>query len=86
MILLHHYDRKNDEAQFRWSVWPTYAYETMPQREWSEFLGQVLCAYTLREEGPMLKGLKVHTQPLSMSKMAELGEFAAGLAGEDVSL
>tara|TARA_R100001530_G_scaffold123588_1_gene91549 strand:- start:240 stop:527 length:288 start_codon:yes stop_codon:yes gene_type:complete len=76
MILHHHYDKEKHEVQFRWSVWPTYAYETMPYEQWSEFLGRVLRAYTLREEGSTLKGLKVHQRFVSLSRITALGVLA----------
>ena len=84
MTLQHYYNETTDEIEFRWSVWPHYAYETMPQSQWTDFLGQVICDHILRKD-PLLVRLKVRPTIVSPAKMAEIGEFVdSRLTGEEL--
>ena len=82
MKLEHHYNKETGEMEFRFSVWPRLAFETMPRADWPDFLGQVIGRHIESTE-PLLDELEIERKPLSFSAILDLNltidELESGL-------
>mgnify|MGYP001179872076 CR=1 FL=1 len=82
MKLEHHYNRETGEMEYRFSVWPRLAFETMPRVDWSDFLGQVIGGHIESTE-PLLDELEIERKHLSFSALLDLNlsidELESGL-------